>query len=212
MKKNILNISLFLLPLVVLFLSLFIGKPFSVSAFTRRIPSSASEFSTSFSRSPIVTAPIKPGPSYILPSPIQPRKNGTVTMTASIVTCGSKRPYQENFRLCQNIIILDQQDNAVQKYPPGESCYNLPTDKSGYGKVSVPPGFYSVRPPYWCPPGSFCLMNDLQTPPQENQSLIADPYTWKINPQSFSLAPRGIVDVKALGYNRLVMCPISIEE
>jgi len=114
-----------------------------------------------------------------------PAHNGAVSLQAYLMACGYKSPFAGLFALCET------KTQAI------ESCQALLTDKDGQGKLITHPGMYVVRPPSWCPPGAYCIAP---------QVLIADPFTWNINPQSFYLSPDGAVHVAAVGQNNLLMC------
>lgn len=127
--------------------------------------------------------------------------DGTVIITALVTNCGNKSPYAGAFQLCEG-----------QK---AESCRPLTTDRSGAGKLTTNPGMYTLRPPLWCPLGAYCIAGGSFGKMQLLEGvrpLIADPYTWNINPQNFFLTSGGSVHVSALGHNNLLMCPIQVSE
>ena len=128
-----------------------------------------------------------------------PIKKGTVTLSAFVTACSRKSPFQGTFLICRND--LNKIQDSTEKYPQ-PYCSYLATDSQGYGKISLQAGNYQVRPPLSCPPGKLCLL----------RPLVVDPFSWKIDPSSFRLIAGGVVEVKAIGYNNLLMCPIRLEE
>lgn len=137
-----------------------------------------------------------PTPTWI-PNPPSDRQ-GEVNLSAFVSACGHKSPFAGVFQLCRGkLMTKSDMPKALQPV----SCLSLTTDEKGQGSVTAHPGLYTIRPPYWCPPGAYCIA-----------LLIADPYTWQIHPQNFYLPPDGAVQVDAIGYNNLLMCPIQAEE
>ena len=189
---------------------------------------------TEFSPQPTWWTPPRPTktpkPTKIpIPPPIT---EALVYLQAFTNTCGRQNPFSGTFQICEA-----KSADTLQAI----SCQLLTTDTRGKGKLSTHPGRYDVRPPFWCPPGAYCIaggsFGKLQLldnplykcppgaicidgadtlggsfPVSSGRTLIADPYSWNINPQNFFLPPGGTVDVSAVGHNKLLMCPIQTEE
>lgn len=213
MDKIITTLSLIAFLAVFLFLGFSPQKPSTVEAFDRFVR--RSNLPAMIDYSPVKISPIliKPRPTFVPPLPLPSIWNnrGVVTMSATVFSCGRRNPFIGVFKLCRDLPDSTKESNTFSS-GNGISCTSLSTDKSGYGKVSVSAGNYIVHPPYWCPPGANCITNMLRGNATGISSLIADPYAWKIDPEKFSITPKEVVDVTAEGFNRMLMCPIQLEE
>src|SRR3989338_2072984 len=103
-----------------------------------------------------------PMPSRVYPMPtrfVSPvQTTGTVSLIARTSACGQLYPYSGNFTVCRGKI---EMLSAIQSNS-ASSCRSLMTDIKGYGQVSLTGGHYVIRPPQFCPPGSYCIIQDLK--------------------------------------------------
>lgn len=166
---------------------------------------------------PFPTSP-KPWPTRIIPS----NKLGSVSLSARVTACGHKYPYSGSFTFCRNKVEYPDASNNLQQSNGVSSCQSLMTDSKGEGQLKLVSGHYAVKPPSFCPPGYFCLMNEAKSA----QSVIGEPkitgsnirplmvypYSWQIEPTNFFLTPDSEVIVKATGFNNLLMCPIQADQ
>ena len=154
-----------------------------------------------------------PMPSRVYPLPtrfVSPAETtGKVSLIARTSACGQLYPYSGSFTVCRGKI---EMLSAIQSNS-ASSCRSLTTDIKGYGQVSLTGGHYVIRPPKFCPPGYYCIMQDLKNSGSSGnlKLLIADPFSWKIEPANFFLSGGEEVKVSATGYSQLLMCPIQAE-
>ena len=151
-----------------------------------------------------------PKPSRVYPMPtrfVSPAETtGTVTISARTSACGQAYPYSGSFSLCRGKIemLSGIQSNGAA------SCQTLTTDIKGEGQLKLNSGHYIVRPPQFCPPGYYCIMQELRNSGSSGnlKLLMADPFSWKIEPANFFLEQGQEVKISATGYNQLLMCPV----
>ena len=176
--------------LITLLFSLFV-YPQNISAFTN------------IRNSQSLILPFRPNTTSInieKPLPVLSRKNGKVVLNAETSACGNNHPYSGNFKICRNI---------SNKF----TCTNLTTDKSGTGALTLTPGDYQVFAPLACPLGWMCILSSVKAEGFNNSRLsplMVDPFSWNLAPQKFVLSPEGTINIKAVGYNNLLMCPIHL--
>lgn len=155
-----------------------------------------------------------PKPSRVYPIPtrfVSPAETtGTVNLNARTSACGQFYPYSGSFSLCRGKIEM----LSVIQSNGAASCQTLTTNIKGEGQVKLNSGHYVIHPPQFCPPGYYCIMQELRNSGSSGnlKLLIADPFSWKIEPASFFLEPGQEVKVSATGYNQLLMCPIQLGE
>lgn len=155
-----------------------------------------------------------PKPSRVYPIPtrfVSPAETtGTVNLNARTSACGQFYPYSGSFSLCRGKIEM----LSVIQSNGAASCQTLTTNIKGEGQVKLNSGHYVIRPPQFCPPGYYCIMQELRNSGSSGnlKLLIADPFSWQIEPASFFLEQGQEVKVSATGYNQLLMCPIQASE
>src|SRR3989338_7417190 len=155
-----------------------------------------------------------PMPSRVYPLPprfVSPAETtGKVSLIARTSACGQLYPYSGSFSLCRSKIemLSGIQSNGAA------SCQALMTDIKGMGQIKLNSGHYVVRPPQFCPPGYYCIMQELRNSGSSGnlKLLMADPFSWKIEPSSFFLEQGQEVKISATGYNQLLMCPVQSGE
>lgn len=137
---------------------------------------------------------IKPLPPPLPVPPLRINK-GKVQLQAYLHSCGVRSAFVGTFYFCPQSMLLKEKPSII-----GNACFSLTTNKNGRGNISLPVGGYRILPPFFCPPGVNCIL--------ENQK-IWNPISWDIQPSIFNLEKGQTVGISAVGTNHLLMCPIK---